>query len=276
MRAKNVGRVCMALFRIRFTESIQYRLAALSGASISLFWTLIEVTVYTIFFTYAQNWETMHGGLTLAQVITYLWITQCMVPLQSMGVDGEILGQITGGNVSLELCRPLGLYEHWFAKTAAGRLGGFWLRAPLFLLVGILLPSGVGIGAPASTGGLLLGLVSMAAAFLLCSAYAMFVTAVRLNITWGEGPTYILLLIPGVLSGNYLPLQLWPDALQTLLLYQPFAGYSDIPSRLFVGSMDISRGGVMILAQVGWSAFFILCGKLVMRRKLQTLIVQGG
>jgi ABC-2 type transport system permease protein len=118
--------------------------------------------------------------------------------------------------------------------------------------------------------------LSATGAFLLCTAYGMLVTAVRLNITWGEGPTYMMLLISGVLSGAYLPLQLWPDVLQKLLLYQPFAGYLDIPVRLYVGTMTPGQGILAILLQLAWIIIFVTAGRVLMRRKLTTLIVQGG
>lgn len=42
-----------AIFRIQLLEAIQYRAASLAGAATSIFWALIEITVYTVFFTYA-------------------------------------------------------------------------------------------------------------------------------------------------------------------------------------------------------------------------------
>lgn len=276
MGIKQTAKACLSLFRIRLAEAVQYRISALSGASISIFWALIEAVVYTVFFTYADPVSIKASGLTLAQMISYAWIAQFLVPLQVMSLDGEILTEITSGNVGIALCRPLGLYEHWFCKTAAGRLGGFWLRGPLTLLAGALFPAALRVAPPASLAGLFVFALSACSAFLLCAAYGMLIAAVRLGITWGEGPTYILLLFAGVLSGGYLPLQLWPDALQKALLFQPFAGYLDIPARLYIGSMPPGEGLSMILVQLLWTAGFILAGKVVMRRKLKTLVVQGG
>ena len=86
----------------------------------------------------------------------------------------------------------------------------------------------------------------------------------------------MLLLASGVLSGGYLPLQLWPDAMQKVLLYQPFAGYLDIPVRLYVGSMAAEQGITAVLMQLGWTAAFVLAGNALMGRKLKTMIIQGG
>jgi ABC-2 type transport system permease protein len=275
MRKKHI-RACLSIFRIQLAQSLQYRLAGLSSASISIFWALIEIVVFTVFYGHAQNRAASMNGMSLTQAISYVWLAQALVPLQPMSVDGDILTQITSGNVGISLCRPLPLYDHWFAHTAAVRVGGFWMRAVLTVLAAILLPASIGLMAPASATGLMLFFLSATGAFLLCTAYGMLVTAVRLNITWGEGPTYMMLLISGVLSGAYLPLQLWPDVLQKLLLYQPFAGYLDIPVRLYVGTMTPGQGILAILLQLAWIIIFVTAGRVLMRRKLTTLIVQGG
>ena len=45
----------LSLFRIRAIEGLQYRLAALSGATVSTFWALIEVVILIVFFKYGNN-----------------------------------------------------------------------------------------------------------------------------------------------------------------------------------------------------------------------------
>ena len=266
-------RACWALFRIRTAEGLQYRMAALASVSISAFWALLEITVYVVFYTYA---DPSGAALTLTQVITYAWLAQIMFPLQPMSIDSEILESIQNGNVGLELCRPLDLYMHWFAKTAAGRIGGWWWRGVILLVLSVLMPAAYRLSAPASAASFAAFLLSMCSAFLLCASYGMLITTVRLGVTWGEGPSYVLLLIGGLLSGSYLPLQLWPDAMQGILRYQPFAGYLDLPLRLYLGLLPPGDAASVIALQLGWAAAFIIAGRLLLRRRLRHLIVQGG
>lgn len=274
--AKRTLRACLSLFRIRFAEHLQYRLAAISSAAIGIFWGMIETLVISVFYTYASGAQESINGLTLPMAISYTWISQTVFAISGMGIDGEINQQIDRGDVGVELCRPLDLYAHWYAKTVAGRLGGFWLRGPLTLVAAMLMPAHMRLGPPASALGLALCLVSMVSALFLSTAFCMLVTSIRLRITWGMGPVHIMFLLAGILSGAYLPLQLWPDALQTVLLLQPFAGYIDIPVRLYVGSMAPAAGLPAIGLQLIWTLFFIVLGRLVMRHQLKSLIVQGG
>ncbi|HIS69932.1 MAG TPA: hypothetical protein IAA58_11290 [Candidatus Gallacutalibacter stercoravium] len=271
-------RACLSIFRIKLLESLQYRLAAFTGAATGVFWALIEITVYIVFFTYAENASVpfISNGLTLPQVISYSWLGQVLFGLQVTAIEGDILEKITNGDVGLELCRPLNLFGQWYARTGASHLSTVLLRGGMTLIAGLLMPEPYRLSAPVSWAGFLCFLCSITSAFLLCTAFGTFASVIRLNIAWGNGPMYIMLLLGSVLSGNYLPLQLWPQALQPFLLVQPFAGYLDIPLRLYLGTMPTSQAFAAIALQLIWTAVFVLAGVLLLKRRLADIVVQGG
>jgi ABC-2 type transport system permease protein len=268
-------KACFSLFRISVVESFQYRLAALSGVVTSLVWAIIEITAFFVFYRYAAN-AGGAGGLTLEQAISHVWVREMLLILLPYGIDEELLTKITNGDVALELCRPLDLYWHWFVRSSAGKIAGFVMRGLVCFAIGFLIPGGYGARLPVSVGAFLLFLPSVLCAFILCQAYGMFVTAIRVNITWGDGPMHLMLSVALVLSGGILPLQLWPNFLQQFLLLQPFAGLIDIPARLYIGSMAPSGAWVGIAVQLFWSASFILLGKIIMSRRLTNIVAQGG
>lgn len=270
-------KACLSIFRIKIAEGFQYRMAGLAGASTSIFWGLIEIVVLTVFYKYSSNSNGgFEAGMSLKQVVSYVWIAQLLFLMQPMNIDNDILGKINTGDVAIEMCRPLDLYSHWFAKLAATRLTPMFWRGSVIVLVGLLLPASYGLSAPSSMSGFLFMLLSIFCAFLLCTAYAMFATVVRMNITVGEGPTYVIMLLGGILSGAYLPLQLWPVAMQRFLFYQPFAGYLDIPARLYIGTLAPEKAVFAMLLQLFWVVIFVIAGRLMMARRLKNIVVQGG
>ena len=270
-------RACASLFRVKLAEGLQYRVAGLAGATTSLFWCLIEITVYSVFYTYAANREAgILSGLDLRQVITYCWLAQFLFIMQPMNLDSEILSKINNGDVGIELCRPLDLYSHWFAKIAATRITPLLWRGVPMLAVGIIIPGSYGIDPPVSIEGLFASIISVFGAFLLCTSFGMLICSIRLNVNWGNGPAYMILLVGSVLSGAFLPLQLWPDFMQRFLLYQPFAGYLDIPARLYLGTLSPSEAFGSIGLQILWAFLFILAGKQLMAVRLKNIVVQGG
>jgi len=267
-------RACGALFKIRVAERLQYRAAALANASISIFWGIIQIVMFTVFYTYGNPDS---AALTLVQAVSYAWLVQIMLGLiGNLNVDGDLREKIVSGDVALELCRPLNIYSHWFARAAANRVGGFSWRAGITLAAALIMPAALRLSGPESALGFVMFLLSVFSAFLLCVAFVMLLTTVRLGLTWGEGPTYALALLGGILSGSFLPLLLWPDFMQRALLLQPFAGLMDIPFRLYLGSMPPGDGLWAIGLQLLWAAAIVLLGQGLMYRKINRLIVQGG
>jgi ABC-2 type transport system permease protein len=268
-------RAYLSIFRIKTAESFQYRLAALSGSATSFLWAVIEVAAFTVFFKYAGN-AGFAGGLTLAQTISHVWVRELLLFMQPYNIDEDLRDKLTGGDVGVEMCRPLDVYWHWFARTSAGKIVVFVMRCLTCFLAAFLLPAGFRASLPVSFGGFLLFLPAVLCAYLLCCSFLMLMTAVRTNIKWGDGPMYLLGLTGGVLSGGYLPLQLWPDFMQAFLFFQPFAGICDIPARLYIGSMPPSEAWLGMSVQLFWSAVFISLGRLIMSRKLKDIVIQGG
>lgn len=270
-------KACLSISRIKMAESLQYRMAWLAGASTPIFYGLIEITVYRVFYTYAErNDAGILAGLSLEQVVSYAWLTQILHFLRPTNIDAEIRDKITGGDVAVELCRPLDLYAHWFARSAAGRLSAFIWVGSACLLAGLLMPPDYRMSPPVSLPGLLCVLASIVATFLLCSAFGMLVCAMRLHVEWGEGPTYAIMLVGSLLSGGYLPLQLWPRFMQGFLLIQPFAGYLDIPARFYLGTLKPRDGLWAIGLQLLWTLVFIMLGRAIMAKRLKSMVVQGG
>jgi len=267
-------KACAALFKMRVAEHLQYRAAALANASIGIFWGLIQITMFTVFYTYG---DPSSAALTLTQAVSYAWLVQIMLGLiGNININAELREKITSGNVALELCRPLDLYSHWFARVAASRVGLFPVRAAITLLVALILPAAWGLSAPYSVIGFALFLLSVGSAFFLCVAFTMLLIVVRLGVTWGEGPTNALAMLGGVLSGAFLPLVLWPDFLQRFLMFQPFAGLLDTPFRLYVGAIPPGDALGAIALQLSWAAAITVLGKALMRCRVSRLIVQGG
>ena len=267
-------KACGALFKVNVAERLQYRTAALANASIGVFWGILQIVMFTVFYTYG-NTDTV--ALTLAQAISYAWLAQMLLGIVGFPhLDGDLREKIVNGDVALELCRPLDLYSHWFARVAANRAGNFPWRGTIILVIALIMPAAQRLSAPDSIPGFVLFLLSVCTAFLLCVAFSMLLTAIRVGLTWGDGPTWVFIIVGGVLSGSYLPLPLWPDFMQRLLLVQPFAGLMDIPFRLYVGSIPPGDAFGAIGLQLLWAAVIVVLGRALLHRRLNHLIVQGG
>ena len=87
---------------------------------------------------------------------------------------------------------------------------------------------------------------------------------------------FLLQVVAYALSGGYLPLQLWPDFMQGFLAIQPFAGTMDLPLRLYIGTILPHQAIAALALQAGWITIFIIVGRILLRRRMRYIIVQGG
>jgi ABC-2 type transport system permease protein len=271
-------RAALSVFRIQLREATQYRAAMMSGMTISVFWVLINLTVYIAFFTYGERVSLpgASGGMTLRDTVTYEWLAQFLIVIRFSTLSGVIAAQIEKGDIGVELLRPFPLYNMWFARNAAASVAQLPLRGGLILLVGLMMPAAYRWGPPASVPALACAVLSAALAVLLVTAFANFIAAVRMNVDWGNGPMSMAMLLGDVLSGGYLPLKLWPEFMQNFLLYQPFAGSIDIPIRLYLGFIAPGEAWFYCAVQIFWTLAFVALGRLLMRKRLKNIVVQGG
>lgn len=271
-------RAYRSILRIKLVSMLQFRAAAWARMSTFAFYGFVHVVLILIFYRYGVNASAgADAGMTARQAVSYTWLVQviaCLFPV--MGSDGEIKAKIVSGDVGIELCRPLDLYAHWFSRAAASRLAPFLMSLVPVTAVAALLPAPYNLLPPASPAGLLAMLLCLVTGLLLSCALISLSYALLLNLHWGDGPVNIMLIVTDVLSGSYLPLQLWPQWAQKFLCLQPFAGLADIPLRLYVGTMAPELVWQAVGVQLLWIALFVAAGRLLFARSLRRVAIQGG
>jgi ABC-2 type transport system permease protein len=236
------------------------------------------VILIRIFFQFGANSAAgLNAGMTVAQAVSYVWLAQItLILLPSRPVDQEVWEKIRTGDIGIELCRPLDLYAHWFTRAIATRLIAFLLHLIPFTAITMLLPEPYRLQPPASVAGLLACILSLGAGLSLSCSCLGITYAVLMKVHWGEGPANMILILMDILSGSYLPLQLWPDWAQKFLIRQPFAGLMDIPLRFYVGTMAPEMVWKLVALQLSWAMILTAAGWFWIQKNLSRLVIQGG
>lgn len=252
----------------RFRGLLQYRAAAWAGVGTQLFFGLVRCMVFDAFYRSSAG----AAPLSREQAISYIWLGQATFALVLFGIDNDVREMVRTGSVAYELCRPVDFFGFWYARAVASRAAPLLLRAWPQLLIAPLL----GLQAPDSLAGGLAWLAATAGALALSAAWATLLTTALLWTTSGEGVVRIAYALPWLFSGIVVPLPLWPDWLQPICRWQPFAGVLDLPFRLYLGHLPpVAVWGVLAL-QAGWILVFTLVGRLLLSRGLRRLTAQGG
>jgi len=258
----------MTVFRLRALMETQYRAAALGGLVTQVFFGLVYIFLYT----------TLYAGESpdmLRDTITYVWLQQMFFRMM-FSTDGELTNLIMNGGIAYMLVRPVDQHRFWVCRDVGGRLVGATMRLIPMLAVQFILPRELRISLPDGW----LSLVQFSTSLMLgcvCLCELMsIIDAVNMKTLDRRGISAILNLTMLTFSGNVIPLTLFPDALQNLIRYQPFAQALDAPIRMYQNCASLPEWALNVAVQVMWILILRWIGRAMWQKRLDNMIVQGG
>lgn len=266
-------RAYLAIFRIRFSNSLQYRAAALAGMATQYAWGFMLILSFAAF--YKANPAAF--PMPFSQTVSYIWMQQSFFSLfAAYFFDADIFEAITSGSISYEMVRPVSLYARWFSQSIAVRTSKAVLRCIPILLTAFLLPEPYRMILPQSMAQLSLFLISMVLAVGVVVAFNMLVYISAFYTLSAAGVRIIAAMIADFLAGAIIPLPFFPKAAERIVSLLPFAAMQNMPLRIYSGNIAGSAAVRGIGLQVFWLLALVGLGRLLMKRALEKVIVQGG
>ncbi len=263
----------ISYFRLKFITGLQYRQAAYAGIITQFFFGLVYIMVYVAF--YESGYKSI--PMTLNQLITYLWLNQSFFGLISQRYrDSELFKLIREGNIAYELARPKDLYFLWYFKILGERLANVTLRFLPMLVATSLLPEPYNLKAPETATCLILFILSLFIATLLVTAITTLYPTLTMLTLNEKGIVNIFIIVAEILSGVIVPIPFFPTLLKNISKFLPFQYISDLSFRLYVGNIGIKDGIKGIIIQLVWLLILITIGKIIMKKNLKRVVVQGG
>lgn len=260
-------------FQLRFQMGLQYRFASLTALITQFLWGCMECFAYKAL----QESNGAAFPMEFTALVSYVWLRQAFFALFHTWVaDGDIFDMITGGGISYELCRPLSIYQMWFARTLGGRLSSAAMRCVPILLLAFLLPEPYCLKVPASPGRLLLFIITMALGVCVTTAFCMFVYLLCFFTISSQGLRMVMTGAVDFLSGAVIPLPFIPYPVRGILELLPFASMQNVPLRIYSGDLAGNDMAAAVLLQVFWLAALVVLGKLICRVAERHVVLQGG
>ena len=263
----------MALFRIRFANSLQYRAAAIAGVTTQFAWGFMYVLGFAAF--YGGNPDAF--PMTFQETVSYIWMQQAFIALFFIWMyDNSIFEAIESGHISYEMVRPMDLYGRWFTQTTANRLSRAALRCIPILAVAFLLPQPLRLVLPNELMRVGLFFISMMLSMGVVVSFSMLIYISAFSTINSMGTRIVVGVAGDFLAGGYIPIPFFPDTLRRVVELSPFGAMQNMPLLIFSGHLTgdaLARG---MLMQVFWLIVLVAVGRLLMTRSLKRVIVQGG
>ena len=267
--ATEMYRPYLAILSSRMQVLLQYRAAAFAGFVTQFFWGLMRVMIFAAF--YASSDAKM--PMTLKETTIYIWLSQALFLMFPWNLDSDVARMVRTGNVAYEMVRPIDLYWLWFARAIALRVAPVALRSvPLFIIAGLFF----GLDKPHSSAALIVFLIAILFAILLSSAFTVLLNIFLFWTIAGDGIVRTATWLTFFLSGLIVPLPLFPDWSQKIMMFLPFKSMLDTPFRLYMGNIPVRDAPFLILQQILWILFVIIIGRLLLSKAMKRLVVQGG
>lgn len=261
----------LAIFRVRFIHSVQYRIVVFSHIFTGFLWGLMLVLAYSAFY----RTDPAAFPMTLSETISYMWLQQVFLILFSVTFgDEEIESSIENGSVAYELVRPADLYGRWFSRACASRTAITAFRLPLLIAV-FFLPAPFNISLP-DAFQLAMFLPSVVLALGVTVSFTMLMYVSMFHTTSYRGVRVLLIAAMAFFTGAVVPFPFFPAPVRTVLEALPFAAMQNMPLRIYSGNIAGTDAVKGIAFQVFWLIALVITGRITMRRVLKKIIIQGG
>lgn len=213
------------------------------------------------------------GGLTVDQTINYILLAQIFaVGAGATNLLYEFGEGLREGRISMSLLRPVDFQSMLYVQSIVQLGLELLLQLPLALFAwvvyGLDLPSDL-VTWLAFALTLLLG-----HAVLFCFDWIIACTAFYSTEIWGM--SVVRHSIGIFFSGALIPLDMMPGWLQTLALALPFSQTVYLPVSLLSGIRSVSDMPRIWLIQVAMLVVLLPLSRLIFRRAVRVVTVQGG
>ncbi|WP_034388622.1 ABC-2 family transporter protein [Deinococcus sp. YIM 77859] len=252
--------------RLRFADLIATRTRFFIGIG-SYF---IYVSVYAARARAIYQGKDQVGGLTPLEGLTYVAVAWVLRSLYTNPLDREVTEEVRRGDIALSLLRPVDYPWSRLASAAGEAL----VRAVIFtlpaaVLIALVYPLRPPAG-PLAAAGFLAGTVL---AFVVYSQLNLLVGLCAVFTEHTVGLQRAKNAMVDLLGGVLIPLTFFPEWAQAVLAWLPFQAVTYTPVAMYLGEMNVTRG---LLVQTVWAALLFVLVRVLWRRALGQLTVQGG
>jgi ABC-2 type transport system permease protein len=212
-------------------------------------------------------------GYALADLKVYLLLGLFTNTILSYTAESRISRKVMDGSIAMDLLKPLDFQATCLAETVGlglfeGLLSGLFVLAVALSFGGVPLPTEPCTWALVGLSVLLGLLVKFAIVYL--TGLLCFWTQSSLGISWMRQA------IVNLFSGAVVPLAFFPPWLAWLAGVLPFQAIVHIPAQLYLERATGPAALGLLGMQLAWLLVLIVAGRLLWRRAIRQITIDGG
>jgi len=252
-----------------FQRQLTYRAATLAGLATNFFFGMLRASVLIALF----HGKAEIAGMTVRDAITYTALTQATIAFLSLFSWYEVMDSVYSGAISADMLKPMSFFNYWLAQDTGRAVASFILRGLSIIIAYALFFE---LSYPAD--------ISQWAAFILVLLLSWLISfswrfLVNLAAFWTPnalGIGRLAFILSWFLSGFFMPLRFFPDWVVKICYLTPFPYTINVVVEVYLGLVESSELGWVILAQVAWIVLLISAATVTLRAGVRRLEILGG
>ncbi len=212
--------------------------------------------------------QTEVAGMSYTDLLAYTWMSVLFSQVRGGDHDFALMEMIRSGGLSNYLLRPVSPVEFVYIRGVAEKL----FVAGICLVIGMIASFAVGLNPLHLLGAMILALLGNIIHYQLGAMIA------TLAFLWEEAYAILMVknMVVQILSGELIPLNLFPANMQWVWKMTPFYLYVYGPTQFALGRWNLTEFGNAILIACAWIVFFTVGIKVTWKFGIKRYLSLGG
>ena len=233
---------------------------------------VIMLANYCVYSAIFRNTETV-AGYTVGEAITYMGVAWLLRSAFKTNTDRLIGNRVRSGDIALDLMRPI----YYPALVFWQGLGRSMARA-LFISVPLVAFSVtiLDTSAPRDFRSWAFFAISVAIGYLMVFSIDLLVGVAAFFVEYNVEFSWTVDMTVRLLAGLIIPIDFFPEAVASVLLYSPFKYIYFFPIQIYLGRISAEEIVPALLLGTLWLIGMLLLGHVLYTIGARRLTIHGG
>ena len=252
-----------SVLKMSWIQTLEYRANALVGAFAIFSGLLIEYLLLSnVFKNEIATGSPIQNFASFNHLIIYIMLCMMVGQLKSSWHNSMMMiDEIRSGELNKYLIKPISYFPYNFMNFIGHNSLFYLVYFTIMILIPIVMGPGYAFGGFLQVIGFLIAL--LISVFL---SYSIYFCMVCFGFWFGEVRALIIAynMFTIFLSGQLIPIQLFPEGLKQFVMNSPFRFMVDFPVSIATAqSVDVNQLIQGLALQIGWCVIMYFIGKII-------------
>ena len=241
-------------------------------------WLLVDVFQFVMMIFLWQSvyqYNDTISGFTFNQMLVYFLATNLFFIFTDLDTVWAMSEEIKEGRISLYMVKPISYKMRLVFEVAGRAIGVLILLLPVVFITGIVITFVFNIVWSVSIVGIVLSILYIPFMLLLMFEFAFFFGTLVIYTNNEFGLVIFMSVFIRIVSGQLIPIALYPAFLQNVIQWMPFR-FISYPPLILIGKLSSLEALIGLGVLCLWVILFKIINHFMYRFSVKKMVVFGG